>query len=359
MQAEPLITWSEPAREFVGFVAQFLALGAVGFRFTALRDRVSAQAAATGAAPLLGEGDIYRHAARRAATLGLLGAVIQAVMRWSSLPQAASRAHLTVGQALMSNFQIGAPVWLLALAIIGFALGSAGVRAGWWLALIGEVVGPLLPLFSGKWLSLVNPVHRLVGGLWIGTLFVLVVVGLATVLGDERSKERRGAVAADMVNGFSPLALTCGGLLVLSGLITAYRHLSPFSSLWTTPYGWTLLVKLCFVAGVFALGAWNWRRQRPQLGSEGAAVAIRRSSRAELTLATCVLVATAILVSLPSPQAMKRRAAGARGAGAGAPAVGAPGAAGPGAGAAAAGAEGAPPRTTPSGVGTQPAAPAP
>lgn len=340
MQAEPLITWSEPAREFVGFVAQFLAVGAVGFRFAALRSRIGAPASApAGDAILPTEGDVYRHAARRAATLGLLGAVIQAVMVWQSLPRAAARAHLTVGQALTSNFQIGAPVWLLVIAIIGSALASSGVLAGWWLSLIGVVVSPLLPLFAGKWLNLVNPVHRLVGGFWIGTLFVLVVAGLATVLHDEHSRERRGVMAADMVNGFSPLALTCGGLLVLSGLITAFRHLSPFSSLWTTPYGWTLIVKLCLVAGVFALGAWNWRRQRPQLGSEGAAIAIRRSSRAELALATCVLVATAILVSLPSPQAMKRRAAGAR----------APGA----------GAEGAPARTTPAGVITPPAAPAP
>jgi len=338
MQAEPLITWSEPAREFVGFVAQFLAVGAVGFRFAALRHRVGAVSTVpAGDSVFAAEGDVYRHAARRAAMIGLLGAIIQAVFAWQSLPRAAARAHLTVGQALTGSFQVGAPIWLLVLALIGFALASSGVLAAWWLSLLGVVVSPLLPLFVGKWLNLVNPVHRLVGGFWIGTLFVLVVAGLATVLRDERSRERRGAIAADMVNGFSPLALTCGGLLVLSGLITAWRHLTPLSSLWTTPYGWTLIVKLCFVAGVFALGAWNWRRQRPQLGSEEGAVAIRRSSRAELTIATCVLVATAILVSLPSPQAMARRRAG-----------GAPG-----------GGEGAPPRTAPAGVLTPPAAPSP
>jgi putative copper export protein len=202
------------------------------------------------------------------------------------------------------------------------------------------VVSPLVPLFAGKWLSLVNPVHRLMAGFWIGTLFVLVLAGLGTLLRDDRSKERRGRIAADMVNGFSPMALTCGGVLVLSGLITAWRHLTPFSSLWTTPYGWTLIVKLCLVAGVFALGAWNWKRQRPQMGTEGAAVAIRRSARAELVVATCVLVATAILISLPSPQAMQRRAGAAAGAPSGREA-------------------GAPPRTAPAGVLTPPAAPAP
>ena len=309
MQAEPLITWSEPAREFVGFVAQFLAVGAVGFRFAALGSRLAAPAmASAGDTSLASEGDVYRHAARRAATLGLLGAVIQAVMLWESFPAAAARAHVTAGQALTGNFQLAAPVWLLAIAIIGFAIAASGRLAGWWFAIVGVVVGPLVPLFAGRWLALVNPLHRLMAGFWIGTLFVLVLVGLGTVLRDERSRERRGEMAADMVNGFSPMALACAGVLVLSGLITAWRHLTPLSSLWTTPYGWTLIVKLCLVAGVFTLGAWNWRRQRPQLGTEDGAVAIRRTSRAELTVATCVLVATAILLSLPSPRSMQARA---------------------------------------------------
>jgi putative copper export protein len=341
MQAEPLITWSEPAREFVGFVAQFLAVGAVGFRVAALGRRLGVPASAPASDMAFTEGDVYRHAARRAATLGLFGAVVQAVMLWESLPAAASRAHLTVGEALTSSFQIGAPVWLLAIAIIGFALASGGKLAGWWLAILGVVVGPLVPLFAGKWLSLVNPLHRLMAGFWIGTLFVLVLIGLGTVLRDERSKERRGQMAADMVNGFSPLALVCASVLVLSGLVTAWRHLTPLSSLWTTPYGWTLIVKLCLVAAVFALGAWNWKRQRPQLGSEGAAVGIRRSARAELVAATCVLAATAILLSLPSPRSMQARARAA------------------GAGAAGGSVEGAPPRSAPAGVLTPPAAPAP
>jgi putative copper export protein len=339
MQAEPLITWSEPAREFVGFVAQFLAVGAVGFRFAALGRLLGAPASASVPDAALTEGDVYRHAARRAATLGLLGAFMQAVMLWESLPAAASRAHLTVGQALTSNFQIGAPVWLLAIALIGFALASGGKLAGWWLAILGVVAGPLVPLFLGKWLSLVNPLHRLMAGFWIGTLFVLVLAGLGTVLRDERSKERRGQMAADMVNGFSPMALACAAVLVLSGITTAWRHLTPFSSLWTTAYGWTLIVKLCLVAGVFALGAWNWKRQRPQLGTEGGAVAIRRSARAELTVATCVLVATAILLSLPSPAALARRAR----------ANASPGSAG----------QAPMTRSTPSGVLTAPVSPAP
>jgi putative copper export protein len=109
-------------------------------------------------------------------------------------------------------------------------------------------------------------------------------------------------IAADMVNAFSPLALTMGGVVVLFGAITAWRHLHVLSNLWSTPYGYTLIAKLCVVALVFALGAWNRRRQRPTLGSEAAAASIRRSATAELTVAAIVLVITAVLVSLPSPR---------------------------------------------------------
>jgi putative copper export protein len=59
---------------------------------------------------------------------------------------------------------------------------------------------------------------------------------------------------------------------------------------------------LIIVAVVFALGAWNWRRQRPTLGTEDAALALRRSAKGELVAAVLVLTVTAILVSLPSPK---------------------------------------------------------
>jgi putative copper export protein len=219
-----------------------------------------------------------------------------------SLPGSAAKAHLTVGHLLTSNLQTGANTFLLILALLGFGMAASGRRAGWPLALIGMVGASLTDVLVGRWSHLANAVHRLAGGLWLGTLFVLVVAGLGVVLHDARARDRRGAIAARMVNGFSPLALTCGMIIVLTGLITAWLHLNPLSSLWTTPYGYALLAKLALVSVVFALGAWNWKRQRPTLGSEDAAHAIKRSSKAELTAAAVVLAASAVLVSLPSPK---------------------------------------------------------
>jgi len=291
MQPEPLITWSDPAKEFVGFVALFLGAGAIGFRYFALRGwRIET------------DRPFYDDAARRAAGLGIVGVLLSLIMVWIALPGLAARKHISAAAFATSDPATMMQIGFLVLALIGYALAAGTINAGWPLAAIGIVAGALRQIFLGQWSRLVNPVHSLAAGLWLGTLLVLVVAGLSALLRHEPTRDRRGAIAADMVNGFSPLALTMGGIVVVFGLITAWRHLHVLSNLWSTPYGYTLIVKLLLVASVFALGAWNWRRQRPTLGTEGAATSIRRSSMAELTVATVVLIVTAVLVSLPAPK---------------------------------------------------------
>ena len=211
---------------------------------------------------------------------GFIGAVIVLIRVFQNLPGMAARAHTTTSGLLSSNFSAQTLIGLAVLAVIGFLLASMRVSAGWPLAAAGVVVGTLNGALTGQWARLVNPVHSLAAGLWIGTLFIVLVVGIALVLRNEVAADRRGPIVADMVNAFSPLALTCGMIVVIFGLITAWKHLNPLSSLWTTPYGWALIAKLLVVAVVFALGAWNWKRGRPTLGSEAGAVALRRSARA-------------------------------------------------------------------------------
>jgi putative copper resistance protein D len=292
MQAEPLIQWPEPVVQLIGFIAQFLAAGAIGFRFFALKGR-----------EIETDRPFYDDAASRAAGMGLVGVLISLAMLLWQLPGAAAKKHLGVTAFVTSDVQAAAQLGFLVVALVGFALATGRINAGWVLAAVGVVVSSLRAALVGRWASLVNPIHVLAAGLWIGTLFVLVVAGLSALLKHEPTRARRGAIAADMVNGFSPLALSMGGVVVLFGVITAWTHLHRLESLWTTPYGYALMAKLVFVAMVFALGAWNWRRQRPTLGTEEAASAIKRSASAELGVAAIVLMITAIVVSLPSPKA--------------------------------------------------------
>ncbi len=291
MQARPLLDWADPPRELIGFLGLFFGAGAVGFRYFALKGR-----------EIETDRPFYDDAAQRAAIIGLIGTILSLALAAWELPALAARKHMDPAAFATSDAATMMELGFLIIALFGFALGIARVGAGWVLAAIGVVVGALRVALLGRWSQLVNPVHSLAAGLWIGTLFVLVTAGLSSLLKNEQTRERRGAIAADMVNGFSPLALTMGAIVVVFGLITAWRHLHHLSALWTTPYGYTLIVKLVFVALVFGLGAWNWRRQRPILGTEPAAVAIRNSARAELTFAVLVLLVTSVLVSLPSPR---------------------------------------------------------
>jgi len=290
VQSAPLFEWSEPIHHLLVFAGFFLAAGAIGFRYAVVRGRA-------------GDDAIYADAARRAALLGLIGAAISAVMTAIELPPLAARRSMSVGQLVTSDVQTAIQVAMLLVAIVGFALARASRGPGWALAAVGVVAGTLRAAFVGQFARLVNPMHMLAAGLWIGTLFILVVAGIAAVLRHEGARDRRGPLVADMVNAFSPLALGAAAVLVTFGLITGWRHLrGDIANLWTTPYGWALIAKLCVVAIVFALGAWNWRRQRPTLGTEAAATSIRRSATSELIAAGVVLVLTAILLSIPSPR---------------------------------------------------------
>jgi len=287
MQIESLIEWPEAIREFIQFISLFLAIGAVGFHYA-----VNRRLAGT-AGPAIGD-----RANHRAAIIGLVGALIAVAQFAFSLPGAAVQRQLEISQLLTQDPRTILRLVSVAIAAVGFVTVVAGRRIGWGIALTGLLLGRVQGALTGRPESLINSFHVLSGGLWLGTLFVLVVAGIAVVLRHEPSRDRRGAIIADMVNRFSPLALVSAGSLVLFGLITAWRHLDPLSSLWTTVYGYTLITKLVVVAIVFALGAWNWRRQRPKLGTEDTAISIRRSSIIELSVAVVVLVISAILVAI-------------------------------------------------------------
>jgi putative copper export protein len=191
---------------------------------------------------------------------------------------------------------------MLALALVGFALVRALPPIGWIVAAIGVLFVVLQPVYTGKLAGKVNAVHILAASTWLGTLLVLAIVGIRGVIRSTTSGEPRAILVSDLVNSFSPLALTAASIVAITGVTTAWLHLKRLSALYTTSYGIALMVKLVFVLIVVILGAWNWRRVRPSLGSEGSENTIRRSARMELTFAGLVLIATSVLVTLPSPR---------------------------------------------------------
>jgi putative copper resistance protein D len=290
---EPLIQWTDPARELAGFLSKIVTAGAVGFYFSALAPlRRSADAA---------ERAMATGAAARAASFGIAGMLIGLAFAPMQLSSMAARMHISV-PAIFSSFNLMSTLIAFELlALVAFIMARSGSAAAWPAATMGVVGGSLRAALFMQWQRLINPTHELAAGLWVGSLSVMLAAGFPAALRGSLPADRRGPAIATMVNAFSPLALASAAVLATFGVITGWLHLGRLSALWTTPYGWALIAKLCVVAGVLGLGAWNWRRQKPRLGSESGGMAIERSARIEMMLAGVVVLITAILVSLPAP----------------------------------------------------------
>lgn len=291
---------TDPLFELLGFIAAYLSVGAIGLRYGVLAPALGSKHVDSARSSLL------LSIGRRAGALGLVGAVLALALFLRDTMTTAGERHLQYTTLLIGGRgQSAIELGLFVLAIAGFALVLAGQHRGWFLAAIGAVGAPLSGLVLLKWTSMVNPVHIVAGSLWIGTLFALMVIAVPTVLLGSQSGDDKVLTVADLVYAFSPLALIAGGILVASGLVTAWRHLKFVAALWTTSYGITLDIKLCVVALVFALGAWNWKRVKPTLGTPAAADRVKRSAKFELAFAGLVLLITSVLVSLPSPKLPK------------------------------------------------------
>ena len=288
----PGFSFTEAFFQLLEFVGVFLSIGAIGFRFGIVRQiqRMSDEAKA-----------ILR--ADNAAMLGIAGIILIVLCALGQPYVDSIASHKAFAESLSRNMpQFEFRMTMLALALIGFMLVRASSSAGWMLAAIGILLAVLQPIYTGKFGNKVNAAHIFAASTWLGTLLVLALVGIRGVIRSSSAGAQRAELVADLVNSFSPLALVASAILAITGVTTAWLHLKRVSSLWTTSYGLALDIKLVLVLIVVVLGAWNWRRVRPSLGGEGSELIIRRSARMELTFAAFVLVATAVLVSLPSPR---------------------------------------------------------
>lgn len=296
--AEDRITASGLALEYAGFLAYFGIFGALGFRWLVLIRTSAARARPDGATSAsLGLAEI---GAARVGVIGALFMLLDLLMGLSARAANRGVSFAAAWSAAGSRNLIAFGYALLFLILFGIAIKR--VRAAWIIAALAGIAFALRGITSGRWASLINPLHEVAASLWIGTLFVMVVAGLPAILRSDLASEQRGSLVADMVGTFSPVAIGASLLLVITGITTAWRHLRFVAALWTTSYGYALDIKLVFVLCVVLLGAWNWRRMRPRLGSEEAGREIHRSATRELFFAGLVLVVTGVLVSLPSPR---------------------------------------------------------
>ena len=197
-------------------------------------------------------------------------------------------------------------VWFLGLigsviTAVGFSLAVLGRPAGWVVATLGVLALSTFPAFTGHasggdgptaLMVAADSLHVLAAGSWIGGLTLVLFLEFRS-----RSTAAPGpSLLPALVPAFSPLAVACVAVLVVTGTLASWVHLEGIAALVTTAYGRLLSLKLAVVAIVMLLGANNWKRLTPRLGDPGGQHAMRRSAVTELILAHVVLLLTAMLV---------------------------------------------------------------
>ena len=278
--------------EYVKFAGYFLAIGAAGYRYLILPRFEKGNPAVIGRAT--------------AATLGMLGVFLLLVSALGGVELRALASHKPFTQSMpkaIARFQF--QLTALAISLVGFTLAKrASAVLGWPLAAIGILAVVLQPLYTARGFSgRVNAVHILAASTWLGTLTVMLFSGIRAVVHAPAGGLSREKVTANIINAFTPVALTAATLVAITGATTAWLHLKRLPNLWTTDYGRALIIKLCFVIAVVVMGWWNWKRVKPSLaGGDQSVARLNRSATTEVVLGAIVLAVTAVLVSLPSPR---------------------------------------------------------
>ena len=191
-----------------------------------------------------------------------------------------------------------------------FAAARSGSRVAWLVALAGSagigltagMTGHANTGKSGPGGMLIDAAHVTAGGIWLGGLAVMLFAGVAACGALE--PEHRPVVLRSLVGDFSRRAQVYAPLTIALGVWLAARYLG-----WSWPlhlgrstYGWVLAGKLAALAGVAALGGYNWRISQPRLTRAGGESRLRRFSTLELWFGLVLLGITAVLVSLPLPE---------------------------------------------------------
>lgn len=153
-----------------------------------------------------------------------------------------------------------------------------------------------------------NVLHVFAMAVWVGGLAALLLLLPAATR--ELEPPTRSRLLAAVLVRFSPLALACVALILLTGVGQAYAYVRHLDALFDTAYGRAVLVKLVLLLGaLIPLGAYNRYRLLPRLrrvaaGGEApgrAGLLLRRALRAEVALLVVVLGVTAALAGYAPP----------------------------------------------------------
>ena len=312
----------------VQYAALALALGALAFLLLVWRParrRLGEEGEPWGRADraFAGRLRVVLLAAVLAGALSAVAAVVFEAAQAAGVSAAAALDPAILREELDTRFGM---VWALtALAWVGLALGLRPALARPAPRRVAALLLPLAlialePALSGHpstqspvaLLFPANVLHVVAMSVWVGGLASLVLV-LPAATRELVAPDRSRLLAATLAR-FSPLALACVTLILLTGLGQAYAYVRDLDNLLDTAYGRAVLIKLVLLAGLLIpLGAYNRYRSVPRLeriaaGGEApgrAGLLLRRALRGEVALLVVVLGVTAALAGYPPATAVQ------------------------------------------------------
>jgi putative copper export protein len=178
-------------------------------------------------------------------------------------------------------------------------VAAIGLAAG-----LGELLARVIPTeapdewFREIFTDLLDWGHMTGASVWIGGLVALAMLGATLRL---PAAESDGFWSATL-RRFSLVATVCVGVMILTGLWTAWIHLGPPRLLFHTLYGETLLVKLILVLILVGLGATNQLWLLPRVnairagGEDGSGLAVTLRHFRGVVAAEAVIGLLVILV---------------------------------------------------------------
>ncbi len=179
---------------------------------------------------------------------------------------------------------------LVALRVpaIGLPLAAVGgLMTLWSFTGVGHVADA-----GALWLEMLLLLHLAGVAFWIG-----ILSPLRTLAGDPEGL----SLAAGLGHRFGRIAAFTVPVLIAAGIVMAWRLLGEASALVATGYGLTLLAKIGALGLLLGAAAANKLRFVPAVraGDRSAAFALRRSIAVEWAAVCFVLLATAVLTTVP------------------------------------------------------------
>lgn len=274
-----------------GFVAIFQAAGMAIFLFLFGKQL----------SPLVGR------SLRRTCLAAALFALVLVAGQFALEPARLGGAYAGVFDPALRQIVLDSPAasaftWRVAGLVVIIAAMARGTAPWRWIALLGAS-GLLFSFSQAGHTTSFTPrlllaglllIHIAIAAFWFGSFIPLRRVAL---------DEQPGS-AGRVVEAFSRLALFLVPGLAAAGVALACLLLGSWKDL-ASPYGRLILVKIALFAGMLVLGAMNRLRFGPALakGTDAARQSFIRAVLSEYVLGSAVLVVTAVLTSLYSPDA--------------------------------------------------------